>query len=834
MYKLQICCIVILLCVLSLFFSVRFKRTKIHKLFFVMLVVSILQIVSDIVTVYTVNHLDSVPEWLNLLAHKVFMILILAVVYIVYKYVVVLIEEEIGRTIKWRRAADFLMAGCALGGVCLPLFYMEGKVTNYSYGPGWVMVYLCIAVYLVMMILAMFRFRDVMSIKKRMAITCVLFSEMGVSVYQMFQPESLISSMGVMMLCVGCYLAVENPDSVLVERLAEERERADMANNAKSRFLSNMSHEIRTPINAVLGMNELILRETRDSDIIQYAMDIKSSAKSLLNIINDILDVNKIEEGKMSIISVDYEICSVLHDVRNMISLRAEDKGLKLHIEIDNELPAFLRGDDIRIKQVLLNLLSNAVKYTKEGDVFLRVQGRGIKENRVSIYFEVQDTGIGIKKEDMDKLFQPFERIEEGRNRHIEGTGLGMNITMNLLHMMNSELNVRSTYGEGSVFSFVLEQEVVNDSPVGDFAKRLSEMTDREEYTAMFEAPDAKVLVVDDNAMNRKVFRSLIKDTKIQITEASGGQECIELVQKEYFDIIFMDHLMPELDGIETLKCIRQLGDYPCKETPVVILTANAIAGVKERYLKEGFDAYLSKPIVPKKLEKMLYKLLDDKLVHDVENPSDEGQEILLDKGKKSGEKETKLPLIDGVDWSFAGTHFRDQRSMLEMLEFFYRTIDSEADELEICYQDIRRQEGRELYKIKVHSMKNSAATLGIVPLAGVAKMLEDASGQGDLDTLESVHPIFVKKWRSYRQLLSVFVEEEEKIPANEENLVSINMLLSEIRRAAGEMDIDRLDEIMEQLDRYEFPPEWNVKIDAVRRAVTDFNVEYLMQISDL
>lgn len=388
-------------------------------------------------------------------------------------------------------------------------------------------------------------------------------------------------------------------------KLEKQKAIAENANKAKTDFLARMSHEIRTPINSVLGMNEMILRESTEPEIKKYAMNIKTSANSLLGIINDILDSTKIESGKMEIIPVEYELDSLLNDTVNMIYVRAKDKNLAFNIEVDETLPNKLYGDDVRIRQVLLNLLTNAVKYTHEGSVSLTVSGRRF-DDRIVMSYTVKDTGIGIKQEDLSKLFESFERIEESRNRNIEGTGLGMSIVMNLLKLMGTELKVDSVYGKGTTFSFELEQQIVSNQAIGNFRERVERLREEYSYQSLFVAPDAKVLVVDDNDINRMVFSCMLLNTKMQITEAASGIEALELVTKEHFDIIFLDHMMPELDGVETLKRMRTMENNLCKDSPVIILTANAVTGAKEQYLAEGFDDYLSKPIMPEKLEKII------------------------------------------------------------------------------------------------------------------------------------------------------------------------------------------------------------------------------------
>lgn len=312
-----------------------------------------------------------------------------------------------------------------------------------------------------------------------------------------------------------------------VFHIEKDKQVAEMANEAKGRFLAHMSHEIRTPINAVLGMDEMILRESRELQVREYALDIQNAGKSLLALINDILDVSKIDSGKLEIIPVEYDVSSLIHDTVNMIYQKAVSKELEVEVYVDEKLPSRLMGDDVRIRQVLLNLLNNAVKYTEHGSVALSVTGEK-KEQKVLLHFEVKDTGVGIREEDKPKLFEEFQRIEESRHRNIEGTGLGMSITLQLLKLMGSHLEVTSTYGEGSDFFFDLEQDIIDETPVGKLSERIKQQEQQYVYETAFIAPDADILVVDDNAINRKVFRSLLKDTQMRIDEADSGEECLK------------------------------------------------------------------------------------------------------------------------------------------------------------------------------------------------------------------------------------------------------------------------------------------------------------------
>ncbi len=405
-----------------------------------------------------------------------------------------------------------------------------------------------------------------------------------------------------------------------MKELEEQKSLADAANKAKSAFLANMSHEIRTPINAVLGMDEMILRESREKDIIAYASDIRSAGRTLLSLINDILDFSKIEEGKMEIIPTQYDLSSLVGDIVNMIRSRAEKKGLSFEVEVQNDIPSVLYGDEVRIKQIVLNLLTNAVKYTETGTVRLEISYKPLTEGEIDLGFSVSDTGIGMKEEDMNRLFSPFSRIEEKRNRNIEGTGLGMSIVKQLLALMDSKLDVKSEYGKGSQFHFEVKQKIIRDDPIGDFAARYEKVVHSPgQYRELFHAPDAKVLVVDDNEVNLTVITNLLKRTRVQVDTVLSGKEAILSCAKNDYDVVFVDHMMPEMDGIETLHELQKQDEGRGIHPVYVALTANAVSGARERYLDAGFADYISKPVDGARLEEMLKNALPEDRIQRVE-----------------------------------------------------------------------------------------------------------------------------------------------------------------------------------------------------------------------
>ena len=523
----------------------------------------------------------------------------------------------------------------------------------------------------------------------------------------------------------------------------KKKQQAIMAKEAQAKFLANMSHEIRTPINAVIGMNEMILRENEDVTIREYALNIKSASNMLLELVNDILDFSKIESGQLELVEDTYTLVSMIQDEKLLLNARVVGKPITTRIEVDPNLPSKLRGDELRIKQILTNLLSNAVKYTKQGTVTLNVHFQWLDEDTITLHFVVEDTGVGIKQEDLPQLFDKFKRLDLSMNRNVEGTGLGLNIAKQLVEQMQGSLTVESEYGKGSTFRFSVPQKVMDKSAIGIFEEAVRESRNEEQEAAeLFTAPNASVLVVDDNQMNLKLMRALLKRTKIQVDTALSGKECLELTRQKRYHLIFMDHMMPEMDGVETLRVLRSEQKNPNKDTKVAALTANAIAGCREIYLGYGFDDYLSKPIQADKLDQVLIRSLPQELVH------------LGNQRMEIAESPKEMQDILTIDRELGLTYCLNMEDFYrETLQAFYEQAEEYLPQLDTHFTNRNWKE----YGVITHALKGNALNIG-------ASVFYKLSLQHEMAGKEENEEFILKDYPYYKESLKKLMEKIKKM----------------------------------------------------------------------
>lgn len=553
--------------------------------------------------------------------------------------------------------------------------------------------------------------------------------------------------------CIVCFVYDLTKEKNMLEEVVR-------ANEAKSQFLANMSHEIRTPINGILGMDSVLLKECHDENLREYAKNIQSAGQSLLSIINDILDISKIESGKMEILTIRYQLFSVLNDCYNLTKIKLQNKPVSFIMQINEKLPSWLYGDEVRIRQIINNFLSNAVKYTKEGNITFELDFEEKTDEQILLVITVRDTGIGIKEEDLGKMFESFTRIEEKRNRNIEGTGLGLNLTKNLVNLMGGEVFAESTYGKGSCFTAKIPQKIADAKPMGDFGKRYQQyLSTSDDDKLSFLAPDAKILVVDDVTMNLKVVEGLLKATKIQIDTAVNGSECLECVKTTPYQMIFLDHMMPEMDGLETLEHMKNLADNPNAQTPVIMLTANAIVGAKEEYIEAGFTDYLTKPIRETELLEMILKYLPEELVCEnggqgIEKSQDAQDMEQPEAGGEGAEPLQRLEQLEGLDVKTGLTYCMNEEDFyIEMLQEFLQA--DKASQL----KHFLAEEDWDNYRTTVHALKSISLTIGAAHLSGEAKALEMAAKEGNMDYIRSHHDGVMDEYKELTDHLKEILE---------------------------------------------------------------------------
>lgn len=585
----------------------------------------------------------------------------------------------------------------------------------------------------------------------------------------------------------GCVILILDMTDIkaYINEIKRVRRQAEKASIAKSEFLANMSHEIRTPMNAIIGLNDIIMEECGDTEIYAHAKDVQSAAKSLLAIINDILDLSKVEAGKMELVYSDYYIKVMADEIIGMMDMAASQRGLILKYECDETIPCRYNGDDGRIKQILINILSNAIKFTKKGYVRAYITGKpGKNADEELITFCVEDTGCGIRDEDLGKIFEDFRQVDSKRNRSAEGTGLGLAIVKHLVELMEGTIEVESTYGKGTMFTITIPQKIVDRRPISE----MPEIPQAEQkITDTFTAPGIKVLIVDDNVINRKVARGFLKNYAFDMTEAESGPEAIELVRDVRYDIIFMDHMMPGMDGIEAAEIIRR----DCGENgtaPIMIaLTANAMEGMREHFLECGFQDFIAKPLDRKALNQLLLRWVPEKYRH------------------TEGAEEEFKPLdpaafrIDGVDMDAAMQYYSgDEEGFIDLLELYCMDGKRKIELLrELVESDILR------YQIEVHGLKSASANIGAMNVSAMARAQENAAAKDDREFISSQFPLLLAEYETLLMNIEAFLEQRRQENDRKEKLprLPIQELREQTQQALEELKRFRSQKCAERVE---------------------------------
>lgn len=603
----QLCSLFYIFLLIVVYFSKKRLKSVENRLYILLAITNFLGLFLDIFSVFTIRNMNTHPI-LNFYISKFYLIYLLTwiTLFTIYIFIISTKNKSNAKTKEYITKIftifSIIYSLSVIAIIVLPLYYFNENNVVYSYGPSASLLYIVSGIYMIIWIICMISNLKNIKSKKYFPIFAYMIIGIAVIYIQMNNPGLLLMSSMETFVTFLMYFTIENPDLKIIEELNIARDQADKANNAKSEFLSNMSHEIRTPLNAIVGFSQALEEENLPDEAKDEVKDIIMASQSLLEIVNGILDISKIEANKLEIVNAEYDFNKVLEELVALTRARMGDKPLQFKTSFDPTIPTVLYGDHTRIKQIILNLLTNAVKYTKEGYINFKVDSV-IKEDVCRLIISVEDSGIGIKEENINKLFSKFERFDLEKNITIEGTGLGLAITKKLVDLMNGKIVVQSTYGEGSRFTVAIDQKIVKTPTI-----TIKDQNEQKEVKA-FDVSGKRILVVDDNKLNLKVATRLLKEYNVEIETIDSGFECIEKIKAgQTYDLILMDDMMPKMTGTETIAKLKQIEGY---NIPTIALTANAISGMKEKYMKAGFDGYLSKPIDKLELNRIINDFLN-------------------------------------------------------------------------------------------------------------------------------------------------------------------------------------------------------------------------------
>ncbi|MDE6662964.1 MAG: response regulator [Lachnospiraceae bacterium] len=753
-------------------------KTDVNTSFRRMAWIVFLAVTMDVLTAVTISYSDFVPKWLNYLLNTIYFELDALIAFFFVQYVASYIYTRDERhKLTWANiiASAIYTAILLINLINGWVFYFD-DMGVYTHGTIYIVTYLMPLYYFVFSSTILIKHWDRFKKKQQLSIIAFLICvALGPVLQFLFCPDVLLGIFTITIGLIILHYSLETPDYVLLLKTMDElniaKEEALEANRVKGEFLANMSHELRTPMNVMLGFNEVLMNETQESHTAEYAMKIQSAGRALISMVNDVIDFTSIDRGDLNLDIKPYDTTSLLQDVVSYAEYFSQIKALECRISIDEKIPQQLSGDVIRLTQIINNLLSNAIKFTKEGYIEFKAAWEKVDDTHGRLCIDVSDTGIGMRKEDVEKLEmlgaaeRGFQRFDNRNTRNVQGIGLGLTIVNRLLALMDSNLKITSEYGKGTEFHFGVLQDIVKEVPIGSLDS-ISKNRETAAESLKLIAPDARVLVADDNAMNLDMFKGLLKQTGMHIDTAVNGEEALKLLEKNKYHLIFLDHMMPVMDGMETLREMKKRN--LCPDIPVIILTANAVAGARESYLAEGFEDYLSKPVQRNQLVKTLRKYLPEDLC--VENADADKQnvadvEINTENIIESNQQDAAagqglLSKLTFLNTEVGMTYCCDSEEFYQEMLASY--LDNKRDaELEDYY----KQEDWENYRIAVHALKSTSLSIGAVDVSEKAKAMEMAAKENDTSYLTANHEDLMKNYSELLSHIDGAINGEKEVP---------------------------------------------------------------------